>query len=245
MAVARALRSLHIYDILANLLPGLMLLVVIMATVRVEEYLGSLSSGVLIAAFLVVGFIAGHIIQAFASRLNGKPRLFGLLVADMRGTSPYDPGGTFEFLPSRLRSWLGFKRCTLSDLHMTEVEQEFWPLAKEQFDLTHEFEHHGRLMQLVLSYLESGPATRALRFQSIHTFHRSMWGMWFVSLIFVAGVWIGSFWSLVPVRSTAILGLIFMLSLVGVWTFGKRKEKFNRKVVEYTIIDFYTQQKSQ
>lgn len=245
MAVARVLRSLHIYDILANLLPGSMLLVVIMATVRVEEYLGSLSSGVLVAAFLVVGFIAGHIIQAFASRLNGKPRLFGLLVADMRGIDPYDPDGTFEFLPSRLRSWLGFERCTLSDLHVTEVEQEFWPLVKNQFDLTDGLEHHGRLMQLVLSYLESGPATRALRFQSIHTFHRSMWGMWFVSLIFVAGVWIGSLWSLVPVRSTAILGLIFMLSLVGIWTFGKRKEKFNRKVVEYTIIDFYTQQKSQ
>jgi xanthosine utilization system XapX-like protein len=245
MAAGRVLRSLHIYDILANLLPGSMLLVVIIATVRVEEYLGGLSSGVFVAAFLVVGFIAGHIIQAFASRLNGKPRLFGLLVADMRGIDPYDPNGTFEFLPSRLRSWLGFERSTLSDLHVTEVEREFWPLAKNQFDLTDELEHHGRLMQLVLSYLESGSATRALRFQSIHTFHRSMWGMWFVSLIFVAGVWTGSLWSLVPVRSTAILGLIFMLSLVGIWTFGKRKEKFNRKVVEYTIIDFYTQQKSQ
>jgi hypothetical protein len=242
MAVARTLQSLQIYDILANLLPGLMLLVVLGGTVRVEKYIGSMPSGLLVAAFIVTGFILGHMIQSVASQLNGPPRLFGLLIAEMRSVEPYDPNGTFEFLPQHVREWAGFERAELSDLTQTEVEEQFWPMAKSQFNLSDDFGDHGHLMRLVLSYLETVSATRALRFQSIHTFHRSMWGMWFLSLLLVIIVGIGSSMSLIASRSPTLLVLFGVGSLLGIQVFGNRKEKFNRKFVEYAIIDFYTQQ---
>ena len=245
MAIARTFQSLQIYDILANLLPGTMLLIVLITTVQIEEYLGNMSSTLLVAVFLIVGFIIGHIVQAVASQLNGPPRLFGLVVAELRGVEPYNPSGSFEFLPQQMRGWMGLRRSTLSDLSITEVEERFWPIAKEEFDLTEEFEHHGRLMQLVLSYLETVPATRALRFQSVHTFHRSMWGMWYLSVVLVTTVGVASYFNLILSRGSVVLTIMAILSLFGILVFGQRKEKFNEKVVEYAIIDFYTQQKAQ
>jgi hypothetical protein len=245
MAIARALRSLQIYDILANLVPGVVVLIVIGVAVPVECYLGEVPSSILVTGVIIVGFVSGHVIQALASRLNGEPRLFGLLVAELRETEPYDPEGTLELLPDRAREWLGFKRTPVTKISITEVEKAFWPMAKAQFDLSEEFRNYGRLMQLVLSYLETVPTTRALRFQSIHSFHRSMWAVCFLSVALVSTVGISGYLNLVEIRSWPILALLGVCSALGIWIFGKRKEKFNRKVVEYTVIDFYTAQKSQ
>lgn len=245
MAVSRVFGSLHIYNILANLLPGTMLIFVLSAVVPVEDHLAKLSPGILIAALLIIGFVAGHLVQMVASHLNGRPRLFSQVVSNIRGTEPYSPGGTLEQLPQSLRGFMGFERADISDMHLTEVEEDIWELSKDQFDLTDDFSNDGRLMQLILSYLESVPASRALRFQSIHTFHRSMWGGWFLSLFLVLLVGIAGFLDILTTRSPLILGTIAIVSVLGIWVFGQRKEKFNRMFVEYTIIDFYVQQKGE
>jgi len=245
MPVASTLRSLEIYDILANLLPGLMLLIIVTLTMRVEEYITGISTSLLVAGFIVVGFVAGHVIQGIASKLNGPPRLFGLVLSEMRNIEPYDPDGTLQALNPKIRDWLGFKRATISDLNLTEVEKEFWQMAKTQFELADDFKNHGRLMQMILSYLETVPATRALRFQSIHTFHRSMWGMWILTIPIILALAICGHYNIIAIRSSKVLIMTGIVSIFGIWVFGERKEKFNRKVVEYAIVDFYVQQKSQ
>lgn len=241
MPVARTLRSLQVYDILANLIPGTTFLVVLAATVPVERSLETVGSGPLLASFVVCGFVIGHVIQSLASTLNGPPRLFGLLVDETRSRDLYDPSGTAEFLPTRIRDWLGFERADLDALTITSVEESFWPMAKDRFDLSDDFWHNGRLMQLTLSYLETVPATRALRFQSIHTFHRSMWGMWMLALFAVFLVALGDAIGLLVGRPPSVLAVVAVFSLAGIHIFGQRKEKFNRKVVEYAVVDFYTQ----
>ncbi|TQQ79150.1 hypothetical protein EGH24_12210 [Halonotius terrestris] len=245
MVVASTFRSLKIYDILANLLPGLMLLIIIAATISVEEYFSGISTSLLVAGFFVVGFIIGHVIQGVASKLNGTPRLFGLVLSEMRNVEPYDPDGTFQALNPQIRDWFGFKRATTSDLNLTEVEEKFWSLARDEFELSDDFKNHGRLMQLVLSYLETVSAARALRFQSIHTFHRSMWGMWILSIPLIIAIQIGGHYNILATRSLSVFILVGSVSLLGIRVFGERKEKFNKKVVEYAIVDFYVQQKSQ
>ncbi len=245
MPVARTLSSLQIYDILGNLIPGTTFLILLATLIEVENYLGQTNSSLLVATFIILGFVIGHVIQSIASSLNGTPRLFGLFVAEIRETEPYDPEGTLENLPDEMRSWLGLKRADLSDLRITDVEEEFWPMAQSHFGLSDDFADHGRLMQLVLSYLETVSATRALRFQSIHTFHRSMWGMWFLSFFAVLLVAIGDSLNLIVARSWLVLVSVALGSLFGIRIFGQRKEKFNQKVVEYAIVDFYTEQVSQ
>jgi hypothetical protein len=218
MGVARTFRTLELYDILVNLIPGTTILLAVAVVFEVEKYV-QISGGIIVGVFLIVGFIFGHVVQAVASQLEGTPTLFGTVVRVSKG-----------------------EEVDNVSIPITHVEESVWPMMKQKFSLPDEFENYGEMFRLLLSYIETTPATRALRFQALHSFHRSMWAVWYlvVGIVIVA---IGlKLMNVVAVRSWAILGTSIGGALLGIAVFNNRKKKFNKRFIQYAIADFYLDQ---
>lgn len=218
MSVGRTFRALELYDILANLIPGSTILLVAALVFSVERF-AQASSGIVVGVFLIVGFILGHVVQAVASKLDGTPTLFGDVVRASKG-----------------------EEVNNVSIPITHVEESVWPLMKQKFALPDDFEDYGEMFRLLLSYIETTPATRALRFQAIHSFHRSMWGVWHLAVGIVVIGAVLKLLGLVTVRSWPILATSIAASFLGIYVFGNRKKKFNKRFIQYAIVDFYMEQ---
>lgn len=219
MGVARTLRVLNLYDVLVNLIPGATLLIALSAVIKLESYLQFTAGTTAVGIFLISSFVVGHAIQFAASHLAGTPSLFGEIVSASRE-------GRTEGTP----------------IMMTHVEAQLWPMMRRKFDLPEGYDNYGTMFRLLLSYVETTPATRAIRFQSLYSFHRSMWATSYVTvgvIIVSAGL---KQLDILLVRSWAILGLASTLSVVGILVFDSRRKKFNKRFIQYAIADFYTDQ---
>ncbi|SFC24000.1 hypothetical protein SAMN05444422_10614 [Halobiforma haloterrestris] len=219
MAVARSFRALELYDVLTNLVPGAVVLLIPSIIFPVENFISSSTGTLGAGAFLVSALVFGHIVQVIASWLDGTPKLFGKVIRATRGEDVGD-------LP----------------IDITYVEESVWPLMERQFALPENFDDYGEMFRLLLSYIETTPATRALRFQALHSFHRSMWAVGHIAvLITTIGILLKRT-GLVTVRSWPVLSLALIGSLIGIWVFGQRKEKMNKRFIQYAIADFYIHQ---
>jgi hypothetical protein len=219
MPVARSFRALELYDVLANLVPGAVLLLIVSVIFPIENYIRFSTSAFAAGVFLVTALVFGHVIQAFASTIDGTPTLFGKVIRASRGEKIED-----------------------LEIEISHVEESIWPLMQRKFALPDGFEDYGEMFRLLLSYIETTPATRALRFQALHSFHRSMWAVWFM-VIGLALVAIPlKCTGIVDVRTWPILALTIASAFVGILVFDRRKEKFNQRFIQYAIVDFYTDQ---
>lgn len=220
MVIARSFRALELYDVLGNLVPGAVFLIAIGFVFEIEQY-AQIRFGVFEAvAFLIVSLVLGHIVQTFASKLDGTPTLFGDIVRASKGEKVDD-----------------------LSLNITPVEAAFWPLMQQKFNLPDEFNDYGALFRLLMSYIETTPATRALRFQALHSFYRGMWAVWvLIGALAILGFVLDSC-GVVSARQESILVLIIVGCSVGFIIFEERKEKFNKLFIQYAIADFYSDQK--
>jgi hypothetical protein len=219
MSVSRSFRALELYDVLANLVPGAVLLLALGVIFQVENYIQFSTGAIAAGVFLVSALVSGHIIQVVASELDGTPTLFGEVIRATREGSVNE-----------------------SPIEVTHVEKSVWPLMKRKFALPDDFEDYGELFRLLMSYIETTPATRALRFQALHSFHRSIWAVGYITsaLTLVGALLKYSGW--VAVCSWPILGLALAGSFAGILVFRRRKEKMNRLFIQYAIADFYSDQ---
>ncbi len=225
MSLGRTLTTLDLYDLLANLIPGIAL-ILFFAILFPVSWLGvphSISSTAAIAGILVFGFIAGHIIQWFGSRLD-------------RFSQQYYHGGDDLF--SRTVKSIRNEDDELPIGQRTEIEDNFVENVKSKFGLSNEFPESPKLLLLVLSYLETQEASRALRFQTIHTFHRSMWSM---SVILLFATVLSTILTVCGPLTTSwkVLIAVFVISILATYVFKKRKQKFERVFLRYVFLDFY------
>jgi hypothetical protein len=216
MAISHTLRSLELYDILANLIPGGVLLISIAVVFQVESYINFSNNSLAAATFLIAAFVLGHIIQAVASYIDGQPTLFGDVIRYTRGENIDHP-----------------------PLRITVVEKSVWPIMKKKFNLSDDFDDYGALFRLLLSHIETTPTVRALRFQSLHSFHRSMWAVGYITAILSILGWGLKWQTVVDVRSCWILLASFVASIVTIIVFKSRKEKMNERFIQYAMVDLY------
>lgn len=227
--LTRIFSVLNLYDLLANLVPGLAWVVLLSILFPVDWF--SLSAGVTpvayVAVIIVFGFIAGHIIQWAGSNLDRW-----LIEGMEEGKDLFSR--TMEAIES------GQEKSPIGPI--TDVEESFWELAKEQFGLPSDFPKNSKLLVLVLSYLETRPATRASRFQAIHTFHRSMWAASFFSVISAAVSLLAALLGMLELRPITPF-VILIGSFGGLFVFDQRKDKFEKTFLRYVFLDFYQDQK--
>lgn len=110
------------------------------------------------------------------------------------------------------------------------------------FGLPDDYDNYGELFRILLSNLETRPASLALRFQALYSFHRSMVvAMALAAIIGVAGVILGHL-NVIPLRSQLVaLGTIAISGILTL-VFYARREKFEKAFVRYVILDFYQDQ---
>ena len=224
MAIGRALSIISLYDLLANLIPGISWIIVLLLLFPVDWFAlnPTVTPGTFVTAVIVFGYIAGHGIQGLGSWLDKQIR------------EKYQDG---KDLFTRTMEALDDDEED-SPIEITHIERAFWGLVKDQFDLPDDFPKSSKAFLLVLSYLETRPATRSARFQAIHTFHRSMWSAsiltvvsTLIAMILMVGGMVNNTW-----QATT---LILAGSVVSTYVFHHRKNKFEKTFLRYVFLDFY------
>lgn len=207
---------LNLYDILVNVVPGTILLLIISILSTNLRNIDFLPLGTRAIVFITLALVAGQGIQWIGSELEGRPTTFENTIRYARGE---DIGGN-------------------PPIQVTEIEQEFWDLCVKKFDLPADFSDYGRLFQLVISYLETRPTVRASRFQAIYTFHRSIYALSIITIPTTLLFFLANVASPGPLLLNRFIA-VMVLSVIGALVFQARKEKFDRIFIQYTIVDFY------
>lgn len=198
--------NFQLYDFLANIVPGYLILLAGFIIFKPE--IAGFNSALLLSVSLVVSYTLGQVIQAISSIIEKPFRI-----------------DHFGNMLERVKKGEG-----------DEVEENFWQLCQENFDLSEDYGDSGRVLRLCLGYLESKGA-KARKLQRIYTFHRSMWTLFSIlsagSLVLV--VYELVFGSLIGLNILSAY-LISFLALTVV--FFKRMRKFSYIYIEYVISDF-------
>jgi len=220
MALARSFRALGFYDVITNLVPGALWIAALVLLLPVDELIQGFPSGVVVGGFLALAYVTGHLLQALGSWAD-SPTTFGDTLTAIQNETP-----------------------ATAPITVTYVEKSFLTLCEQRFSLPSDFDHHGKLLKIVLSYLETTPYTRALRFQSVYSFHRSMWAASWSLLVVVAALGGLSCLGRPLLPSITVTVGVVIAALVGVGVFWNRKNKFDKTFVKYLFVDFYNAQQS-
>lgn len=213
MSVAQTVGRLHLFDILAALIPGAVLLT-IFSVVFTGDFFDVLVGNA--GVFLVFSYVFGNGIQEGMTLVANAPQHFEILMEDVVSENSRNP-----------------------DIAVTEIEEGFLDLCLDEFELRDDFDDYDRLFDMLLSYLDTKPASRGLRFQALFSFY---WAMEFVSYL---AVLVGTL-ALVAshVRPAMTIGqlqilTVILFSVMGIFVFRARRASFGEDFVEYVIADFY------
>ena len=216
MSVDRPLSALNLYDVLTDLIPGIAFVGSIVFLVRIED-IEALDLAVLIAFIAVGGYVAGHVLQSARSWIWGTPDLFQRTASTL-----YDGADETE---------LG---------EISPIESEFLNRCRERFDLDDEFDDWTQLFRLVMSYLETQPERRALRFQALHSFYWSMAAAFGgIAVLAVAAAGAVVIAEVELLRSIEVLLVVLGVSTALLLVFEFRRRKFQHHFIQYLITDFY------
>lgn len=214
MPLGPQLSVLSLYDVLTDLIPGATVLLFAFLVFEVESTVVASSDTVFVFALLLGSLLVGHVVQWLRGMFGKQPDEFQRQMTAVRDDSD----------------------------GVNSVQKGFLKGTNNYFDIDDEFDD-GERFRLVLSYLETRPSVRALRFQSVYSFYRSL---------LVAG-WIGigvSILALVlhvcqsnlPVRGLPYLLFTLIFAAVLVYASWERRNKFEKVFVGYVIREFYAEQ---
>lgn len=228
MVANQGLKTLNLYDVFANIVPGLYLILGSALVVKPVELIDAVFAGnvavpvgiPLLLTGVAVSFVVGQLLQMGGSR--------------------HDDDHGFDALMWRIRGRDTDCRYSLSD-----VEDDFWEMCRGRFDLTWDFESHDKLFKLLLSYLESSERSRALRLQALYLFVRGI----FVASIFLAFVCYGLAvvlrYGYLPgethevVRSREVLVAATVAFFCLAQLANRSRAGLERDWIEYTVVESY------
>lgn len=207
--MANLFRNFDFYDIIVNVIPGAVLIVGFYPWIKsIGDGIPSL---VLFTVLVILSYLVGQAIQGISSvveNLIGREDHFRKIMESV---------------------WEGD-----SD---NELQKNFWERAKERFQLSEEFSNSKSLLKLILSYLWDKESSRAMKLQSIYTFHRSMWAVSIILAIFSVAYTLVE-WGFYGTGYFFYLYLV-LISIFGILIFYYRKKKFSKEFIDYCIYDFY------
>jgi hypothetical protein len=228
MDVDQGLKSINLYDIYANIVPGIVFLFGIVLPLDFVAILRELfgpdaqfTAGIAqLLLFIVISFVVGQILQAFGSRFDGDHG-FGSLVSDIRDESEQDRH------------------------EVTEFDDVFWELCKDEFVLSENFESSDRLFKAVLAYLEHSSRTRALRMQALYLFARGMYVASLSLCLIYITILVSLFYGYLPEDVTPFFRpswvIISGIVVTGLLTYisEETREGLESDWIKYTMTEFY------
>lgn len=214
MPLARQLSVLNIYDVLTDLVPGATVLVFAFLLFPVESTALTSTNVLVVFSVLIGSLIIGHVVQWIRSEVGRQPM--------------------------ELQRQMGVVREDPEEVN--SIQRDFLQRTNEYFDIDDDFDD-GERFRLVLSYLETRPSVRALRFQSVYSFHRSL----FIASLIGVGLAISALGLHLVQANIAVRNLSYVIATGGSAAFlayvsRERRNKFEKVFVNYVIREFYAEQ---
>lgn len=214
MPVARQLTALDIYDVLTDLVPGATVLLFAYLLFPVESTALTASNSMLVFAVLIGSLLNGHVLRWFRGEIGRQPGEFQRKMDAVRD----DPEA------------------------VNSIQRDFLKATNEYFDIDDEFNDSERF-RLVLSYLETRPPVRAIQFQSVYSFHRSLFIAAIVGVVLaVIALTLHLLQADNAVRSLAYVIPTGVSAAFLAYVSRERRNKFETIFVSYAIQEFYTEQ---
>ncbi|MEZ3143561.1 hypothetical protein [Halobaculum sp. MBLA0143] len=225
---SQGIRTINLYNLFANIVPGVYVLTGLYATVRPVPLFelafdseATLPVGLPLVLFTIgVAFVVGQLLQ-----VGG-------------GHSDDDHG--FDNLMLCIRGQRESCRYRISD-----VERYFWELCKDQFVLSGEFESHDTLLKLTLSFVEQRGRTRALRMQALYLLARGLTVGTVVLGFFCGSLAVGLWFEYVPdgianvLRPFEVLVAYVISSILIFAILNKNRENLEEDWIRYTVLAAY------
>lgn len=224
----KRLRSFNIYDIFANIVPGVVFLIGLSFPFKLQQFFGDgANAAIAVTLFLFFSLVVGQILQAIGGWADGDHG-FSLLVEDI------------------------VRKRSKSRFDVTEFDEYFLVLCQDTFDLSVNFDDYSRLLKMLLAYLEYSGRSRALRMQALYLLARGVWVsaglliIWFVTLLisFEYGYITATSLELVSLkmddfRSTAAILIALLVSTTIGLVFTKIRKELEADWISYAITEFY------
>lgn len=224
----KRLRSFNIYDVFANIVPGVVFLIGLSFPFDLQQFFGDgVNAAIGVTLFLFLSLVVGQILQAIGGWADGDHG-FSLLVEDIvreRDDSQFD---------------------------VTEFDEYFLVLCQDTFDLSADFDDYSRLFKLLLAYLEYSGRSRALRMQALYLLARGVWVstglliVWFVTLLisfeygYVTATSLESVsLQMADFRSTTEIVIALSVSTVVGVVFTRIRNELEADWISYAITEFY------
>lgn len=224
----QGIKSFNVYDVFANIIPGVVLLVGASFPFNVQRVLGKpITAATSITLVIIISFITGQFLQTIGGWADG------------------DHG-----FPQLMRSIVNEKRNP--QFEITEFDEYFVVLCDDTFELTEGFDDYTRLFKMLLAYLEYSGRSRALRMQALYLLSRGIWvSAWLLSFWFFA-VYVSIDYNYLSETSLRLVNLkmkdipskseltiAFLLATVLGTIFGRIRQEVEEDWVKYVITEFY------
>lgn len=232
MAIERPLQVLNLYDVFTDLIPGAVFLLFVTILFPIEGIPALENSSILILVVVIGSLVFGHIIQWIRGfdLFWKQPDVFQHTMRQVRTDLEWphledndNPGNTENSLPINM------------------IHYEFLKRVDKRFNLNETVPDRERI-QLVLSFLETRPSIRALRFQSVYSFYRSMVVVSWLAFILAVFAIIFHCTGWAPVREFPVLTGALIFSLILASASWARRNRFEKTFVGYVIREFYLEQ---
>lgn len=213
MPLARQLSVLSLYDILTDLIPGATVLLFAFIVFPLESTVMTTSNALLVFSLLLGSLIVGHLVQWLRGEFGKQPGEFQRQMEAVRNDGD----------------------------EVNSIQETFLQQTNDYFDIDDKFDD-GERFRLVLSYLEASPSVRALRFQSIYSFYRSLFvaallgvGFSIVALILCC-FQVNSF-----LRESQYILFNGVFAALLAYACRERRNKFEKVFVGYVVREFYAE----
>jgi hypothetical protein len=224
----QGIKTINLYDIFANIVPGVYFLIGLYVGTHPTKILDLFFTrevvipvGLpLLLLVVAVAFVIGQLLQL--------------------GGGVYDDDHGFDALMRRIRGEDVSCRYNIS-----EVEDRFWEMCRQEFDLSDEFESHETLFNLLLSYVEASGRSRALRLQALYLFVRGVFvASTYLTLLYATLVIVLLFdYPLGPlaavIRSIEVNFLYAVLAMALTKLTDRSRAGLEEDWIEYTVVESY------
>ena len=222
------LKSFNIYDIFANIVPGIVFLLGLTFPFKTQQILGNdITSVINVLFFVLISFVVGQVLQLIGGWID-KDHNFSRFIEDI------------------------IKKESKSKFNVTGIDRYFIVLCSDTFNLSKNFNNYNHLFKLLLAYLEHSGRSRALRMQALYLFSRGIWvSSWLLFLWFLV-LFISLRYGYISADSINLINLkmddlrgefVILISLVISFIFGYIFNSVRREIekdwVMYVVIEFY------
>lgn len=228
MVAEDGIKNVNLYDLFANIVPGLTFIFGIIIPFEISPLIKGIFGENVEFSFnlsylfllITISFVVGQLLQAFGSRFDGDHG-FSDFIQEIRGNTEQ------------------------SRYDMTEFDDVLWEFCRVKFFLSDSFDSYDRLFKAILSFLEKSQRNRALRLQALYLFARGVFVASMLLFLYYSVILTSIYYNYIPVKYTSyfrpqwVMIVSTISSAITAYVVYIERHELESDWVTYTITEFY------